>query len=202
MAVNVRPRPAWRTRQGGLPATLSRLMRTLVAAAKKSGAATPLTAGLRAKDFSPIPLIAFLVFALGRPYRGIIQDSQLYIGRAVADLDPSGVGRDLMFVHDGQSSFSLFRFVARAMVALFGPAMTGEALAVVAALAWFFAARALARQFAGGGAAWVVVIFAVLLPNAYGAPYPCHHGRTSDRCRRRTDRDRQPRGRYRAGSLG
>jgi hypothetical protein len=58
------------------------------------------------------------------------------------------------------------------MVALFGPAMTGEALAIVAALAWFFAVRALARQFVGGGAVWVVVIFAVLLPNAYGAPYP------------------------------
>ena len=71
MAITVRLRPAW-TRKGGLSATLSRLPRTLVAAAKKSGAAIPLTSGLRAKDFSPIPLIAFLVFALGRPYRGII----------------------------------------------------------------------------------------------------------------------------------
>ncbi|MGH6800169.1 MAG: hypothetical protein ACRECZ_01910 [Methylocella sp.] len=172
MAINVRPRPARRTREGGMPATLSGLPRTLVAAAKKSLAAIPVTAGLRARDFSPISLIAFLVFALGRPYRGIIQVPQLYIGRAVADLDPSGVGRDMMFVHDGQFGFSLFRFVARAMVALWGPAMAGEVLAAVAALAWFFAARALARQFAGGGAVWVVVIFAVLLPNAYGAPYP------------------------------
>ncbi|HEY4847470.1 MAG TPA: hypothetical protein VIH87_06650 [Methylocella sp.] len=77
-----------------------------------------------------------------------------------------------MFVHDGQFGFSLFRFVVRAIVALWGPATTGEVLAVVAALAWFFAARALARQFVGGGAVWVVVIFAALLPNAYGAPYP------------------------------
>ena len=77
-----------------------------------------------------------------------------------------------MFVHDGQFDFSLFRFVLRAMVALWGPAMTGEVLAIVAALAWFFAARALARQFVGGGAVWMVVIFAALLPNAYGTPYP------------------------------
>ena len=170
MAITVRLRSAWRTRD--LSATLSRLVKTLVAAAKKSWAAIPLTASLRAKDFSLIPLIVFLVFVLGRPYRGIVQDPQIYIGRAVADLDPSGVGRDLMFVHDGQFGFSLFRFVVRAMVALWGPAMTGEVLAVVAALAWFFAARALARQFVGGGAVWVVVIFAALLPNAYGAPYP------------------------------
>jgi hypothetical protein len=172
MAMTVRPRPAWKTREGGLPATLSWLLKTLVTAAKESGAAISLTACLRAKDFSPIPLIAFLVFVLGRPYRGIVQDPQIYLGRAVADLDPSGVGRDLMFAHDGQFGFSLFRFVVRAMVALWGPAMTGEVLAIVAAIAWFFAARALARQFVGGGAVWVVVIFAVLLPNAYGAPYP------------------------------
>ncbi len=171
MAINVRLRSAW-TREGGLPAPLSRKLKTLVAAAKKSKAAISLTACLRAKDFSPIPMIAFLVFVLGRPYRGLIQDPQIYIGRAVADLDPSGVGRDLMFVHDGQFGFSLFRFVVRAMVALWGPAMAAEGLALVAALAWFFAARALARQFAGGGAVWVVVIFAALLPNAYGAPYP------------------------------
>ena len=176
MAITVRPRSAWRTREGGLPAMLSRKLKTLVAAAKESGAAISLTAGLRGKDFSPIPLIAFLVFVLGRPYRGIIQDPQIYLGRAIADLDPSGVGRDLMFVHDGQFGFSLFRFVVRAMVALWGPAMTGEVLALVAALAWFFAARALARQFVSGGAVWVVVIFAALLPNAYGAPYPFGFG--------------------------
>jgi hypothetical protein len=173
MAIIVRRQPALRTREGGLPPKLSQLpMTTFLGAVKKSGPAIPRTVGQWAKDFSPIPLIAFLVFAVGRPYRGIIQDPQLYIARAVADLDPSGVGRDLMFVHDGQFGFSLFRFVARAMVALWGPAISGEMLAVAAALAWFFAARALARQFAGGGAAWVVVIFAVLLPNAYGAPYP------------------------------
>jgi hypothetical protein len=172
MAITVRLRSAWRTREGGLSATLSRLLKTLVAAAKKSWAAIPLPGAAGIKDFSPLPLIAFLVFVLGRPYRGLVQDPQIYIGRAVADLDPSGVGRDLMFVHDGQFGYSLFRFVVRAMVAFWGPAMTAEVLAVVAALAWFFAARALARQFVGGGAVWAVVIFAAVLPNAYGAPYP------------------------------
>src|SRR3984893_6628470 len=167
-----RLRSAWRTREGALSATLSRPLKTVVAATKKSWATVLLPGAAGIGNFSSIPLIAFLAFVLGRPYRGIFQEPQLYIGRAVADLDPSGVGRDLMFVHDGQFGFSLFRFVVRAMVALWGPAMTGEALAFVAALAWFFAARALARQFVGGGAVWMVVIFAALLPNAYGAPYP------------------------------
>jgi hypothetical protein len=139
---------------------------------RSAGATIALPGAAGVGDFSPLPLIAFLIFALGRPYRGIFQDPQIYIGRAVADLDPSGVGRDLMFVHDGQFGFSLFPFVVRAMVPLWGPAMTGEVLAFAAAVAWFFAARALARQFVGGGAVWVAVIFAALLPNAYGASYP------------------------------
>ena len=126
MAMTEHVRSAWKTREGGLPATLSRLLKTLVAAAKEFGAAISLTAGLRAKDFSPLPLIAFLVFALGRPYRGILQDPQIYIGRAVADLDPSGVGRDLMFVHDGQFGFSLFPFVVRETVALWDRRRPGK----------------------------------------------------------------------------
>jgi hypothetical protein len=107
MAITVRLRSTWRTREGGLSATLSRPLKTLVAAAKKSGAAIPLPGAAGAGDFWPLPLIVFLVFALGRPYRGIFQDPQIYIGRAVADLDPSGVGRNLMFLHDGQFGFSL-----------------------------------------------------------------------------------------------
>lgn len=118
------------------------------------------------------PLIAFSLFLLSRPYRGIIQDAHIYMGRALADLDPAGVGRDLMFVHDGQFGFSLFRFAAAAMVWVFGLALAAKILAVAAAFAWFLAAAALTRQFASGPAVWAGIIFAVLLPNAYGAPYP------------------------------
>jgi hypothetical protein len=141
------------TREGGMAARLKTLLVLL-------------------KAYSPVPLIAFLVFVLSRPYRGIVQDAHIYMGRALADLDPTGVGRDLMFVHDGQFGFSLFRFVTKAMVALFGPGPGAEALAISAALTWFFAAAALARQLAGGAAVWAVMIFVALLPAAYGAPYP------------------------------
>jgi hypothetical protein len=123
-------------------------------------------------SWPPIPLIAFFVFALGRPYLGVFQDPQIYIGRAVADLDPSGVGSDLMFLQDGQFGFSLFRFAADALLWCFGLATAAKTLAILAAFAWFFGARALARQLASGATVWVVVIFAALLPNAYGAPYP------------------------------
>ena len=65
MAITVQ-RSAWRTR--GLSATLSRMP------TKKSGATVPLPGATGVGDFSSLPLIAFLVFALGRPYRGIVQD--------------------------------------------------------------------------------------------------------------------------------
>lgn len=122
--------------------------------------------------YSPVALIAFLVFVMSRPYRGIIQDAHIYMGRALADLDPAGVGRDLMFVHDGQFGFSLFRLVADAMVWGLGLALAAKSLAILAALAWFFGIRAFAGQFAKGATVWVAVIFTALLPNAYGASYP------------------------------
>src|SRR5262245_36361450 len=53
-------------------------------------------------SWPPIPLIAFLLFVLSRSHRGLVRDAYIYLGRALADLDPNGVGRDLMFVHDGQ----------------------------------------------------------------------------------------------------
>jgi hypothetical protein len=109
---------------------------------------------------------------LSRPYRGIIQDAHIYMGRALADLDPNGVGRDLMFVHDGQFGFSVFRLAAAAMVWCFGLAAAAKTLAIPAAFAWFFGVRAVARQFASGATVWVAVIFVALLPNVYGAPYP------------------------------
>jgi|GEM_PF-3919840 len=77
-----------------------------------------------------------------------------------------------MFVHDGQFGFSLFRLATAALVQCLGLAARRENLAILAAFAWFFGIRAFAQQFASGATVWVAVIFTVLLPNVYGAPYP------------------------------
>ena len=91
------------------------------------------------------------------------------MGRALADLDPTGVGRDLMFVHDGQFGFSLFRpRGGRIGVGVSASALAAKSLAILAAFAWFFGIRAFAGQFAKGATVWVAVIFTALLPNAYG----------------------------------
>lgn len=77
-----------------------------------------------------------------------------------------------MFVNDGQFGFSLFRLATAALVQCLGLAAAAKTLAILAAFAWFFGIRAFAQQFASGATVWVAVIFTVLLPNVYGAPYP------------------------------
>ncbi|MCC2103475.1 MAG: hypothetical protein KDJ20_05235, partial [Hyphomicrobiales bacterium] len=62
-----------------------------------------------------LTLAAF--YALEHPYAGILGDAKIYMGRALADLDAGGVGRDLMYRLDGQSQFSLFTPAARWLVA-------------------------------------------------------------------------------------
>jgi hypothetical protein len=98
---------------------------------------------LAAASTPAAPLIAFSIFLLSRPYQGIVQDGYIYIGRALADLDPNGVGKDMMYVHDGQFGFSLFRYIAKELVAIFGAAAAAKTLAFSAAAAWFVGAAAL-----------------------------------------------------------
>lgn len=123
----------------------------------------------------PIGFAFFALLAVGlwiatHPYPGILGDASVYIGRALADLDPNGVGRDMMFVHDGQSRFSVFPLLLDHMVAALGTARTGLLLSMSAVALWavtlaIFAGRYVPKSFVA-----IVVIFVAVLPNAYGAP--------------------------------
>src|SRR4051794_30009443 len=116
-----------------------------------------------------VPLIfCAALWAIGHPYPGIVGDAHIYVGRALADLDPSGVGRDMLFVHDGQFGFSLFPLVMRALVARLGPGFAAEAISAAGCLCWFAAALALAAQVAKGRAMWLVLVFVCVLPHGYG----------------------------------
>lgn len=111
------------------------------------------------------------LFALSRAYQGVRHDARLYVGDALARLDPGGVGRDLMFVHDGQFGFSLYTpFLAR-LIGACGLA-NASLIVVLATLALWFAGlvlltRALTADRAPA-ARWAVLVFAVALPAFYG----------------------------------
>ncbi|MFO1134668.1 MAG: hypothetical protein U1E30_05765 [Rhodoblastus sp.] len=108
-------------------------------------------------------------YALEHPFSGIVGDSKIYMGRALADLDPSGVGRDLMFRLDGQSQFSLFTPVARWFLGHFPLALVAATMAAAGGFLWFAGALAFARRATPGRAlAAAAVVFAA--PAVYG-PY-------------------------------
>ncbi len=132
-------------------------------------------AGTRARrwsfDVGSLVLWASLipVTMLLRPYGGLTQDARIYIGRGVADLDPAGVGRDMMFVHDGQSGFSLMRPIVDALLSIATPGQAAAVLVATGLACWVAAATALARSFAEGRIAWAVVVAMLVLPAHYGA---------------------------------
>lgn len=110
------------------------------------------------------------LYLLMHPYGGIEGDARIYVGRALADLDPDGVGRDLMFALDGQSRFSLFPIVLRALVQRLGPDAAALAVSVAGLFAWFCAAAFLAGAIAADRRRWGILIALVVLPASYGHP--------------------------------
>lgn len=130
--------------------------------AERLGAAAPLAA-------------AISVFLLTHPFTGVAGDARIYLGRALADLDPQGVGRDFIFALDGQSQFSLFTPVARAALSVLSLWPTAMVLTIAAIGLWIAAIVALARRLGGVQAAWIVIIVAVL-PADYGPGGPFHFG--------------------------
>ena len=111
---------------------------------------------------------ALAVWMFTRQYHGVVGDSRIYLGRALADLSPATVGRDLMFLHDGQSVFSLFPFLERVMVGALGAPIATAAIAFAATCLWAAAFTGLAVKIAPRGVAWAMLIFVAILPSTYG----------------------------------
>lgn len=106
---------------------------------------------------------AFFFFRL---FPGVAGDAQIYIGRAIADLDPAGVGRDAMFVNDGQSHLSLFTRIAPALVAALGPFGAAILLSLAAMVLWFAALVVFSLRIAPARA-WAVALAVAAAPAGY-----------------------------------
>lgn len=116
------------------------------------------------------PVIAVSLWILTHPYPGIVGDASVYIGRALADLDPGGLGRDLLFAHDGQSRFSLYPWLVKRLVVGFGTDAAARTLAIASMGLWIAALAALARGFVAWRRVPIVIAFVAVLPVLYGAP--------------------------------
>jgi hypothetical protein len=91
-------------------------------------------------------LLTFGCFLLARPYEGLVHDARLYIGFAVAPLDPSGIGADLLFRYDEQSGRSLYPVVLRTLVRWSSPSQAAFGVTIACLLLWFFGSWRLIRQ--------------------------------------------------------
>jgi hypothetical protein len=112
------------------------------------------------------------VLALGRPYAGVRHDARLYFGDALARLHPLGVGRDPIFLNDGQFGFSLYSELTTRLIAAFGVDHTSLGLVIASLLLWFAAMLALTgRLFAGQPSErlWLARVLVVVAPAYYGA---------------------------------
>jgi len=108
------------------------------------------------------------IFLLLRPYYGLDHDAVIYMGRGLADLDPRGVGRDIMFRFDGQSKFSVFSRLVDFLIPLLGLAAAAKTLALAGCALWFVALAALASRIAQGGALWALLLLAACFDSSYG----------------------------------
>jgi len=116
-------------------------------------------------------LAAFCVFALSRPYQGVRHDGRLYVADALAKLDPGGIGRDLMFVHDGQFGFSLYTPLLSRLIAAVGLSTASLAVVALTLCLWFAALVLLVGKLAADrppAVRWAMLVFAVALPAFYG----------------------------------
>ena len=146
----------------------------MTASAAQRAAAPPVVlgrlSGARSVTGVTILVLVAAVYAIGHPYLGIVGDAALYLGRSVADLDPAGVGRDIVFAYDGQSRFSIFFRLVDPLVEALGAERAGMVVAAAASACFFGATLALARALGGERRLTIAVaLVAATMPTAYGA---------------------------------
>jgi len=128
--------------------------------------------GLTARGRGLILVALTALLALSRVYQGVRHDSRLYFGDALARLDPAGVGRDLIFTHDGQFGFSLYTPVLAALVKALGVGGAGVLVTAVGLVLWLAALIVLAHRLLADRPEawrWAAVAIVVAAPPFYGA---------------------------------
>lgn len=132
------------------------------------GAATS-RAGLVTMRGAAAAVLATALFAIFHPYLGILGDASIYLGRSLADLDPAGVGRDIAFVDDGQSRFSIFSRLVDPLVAVEGATRASILIAAAGSACLLAASLALARALTRDSRlVFAIVVAAAVLPTIYG----------------------------------
>ncbi len=107
------------------------------------------------------------LFLMARPYQGIVHDSFLYVGRALANLDPQGLGLDISFATDGQSAYSLYPRALTLVTAQVGPASAAMIATAIGLTLWLVALVSLVRSIAPDYARLAALACVVIAPASY-----------------------------------
>jgi len=108
------------------------------------------------------------VWYLTHPYMGMVHDSVIYVGRALANLHPATIGTQLSYVHDGQSKFSLFPLVMTWAVQALGPGTAALLTTALGLALWLGAATFLFSRLLKGSALAAALLFLCVMPSVYG----------------------------------
>jgi len=122
-------------------------------------------------------IFAVAVWMMSRPFKGIGGDGRIYMMRALADLHPQTIGRDMMFAFDGQSQFSIFTKLSDWLVGALNPANAALLLAFIN-LIWLVAVYRFIMRLAEGRARLALIAIMAVTPSAYGAFGLIHFGET------------------------
>lgn len=124
--------------------------------------------GLRFDVGAALALLSLgALFAATHPFTGFSGDSQIYMGRAIADGDPTGVGLDMMFRLDGQSRFTIFPPVAAWLAAHVSLLTTAMLLVAASSVLWFSGLVVFVRA-AALRRPWASLAIVIAAPAGYG----------------------------------
>lgn len=119
---------------------------------------------------SAAALLAAALLAFQRPYHGIWHDSVLYLGQALAVLDPDIFRRDLFFAYGSQSRFTLVQYLLAPLVGWLGPNPTFLLLTALGLGLFLYASwRLLAALIDCPRLAYAALLALIVFPGSYGA---------------------------------
>jgi len=126
-------------------------------------------AWLRIDPLAFLALCALWIFC--NPFFEVNQSAPIYLARAMADLDPQGMGQDMMFRLEGQSAFTLFTPALRWITDLAGTGVAPKIVSAAAVMTAFCAAYVFASAVATGRSRWLAVALMASMPAWYGDGY-------------------------------
>lgn len=121
-------------------------------------------------------LLLAALWVAARPYRGIIQDAQLYTVQALKALQPERLATDLWFAFGSQDTFTVFSALYPPLVNALGPAAAHRFAAVFGQACWLVALLFFTRSMFAGHAAILAAAAVVTLNPYYGGFFIFSYG--------------------------